>query len=133
MEHASFNPIHTMPCHPADIPHYDTQPTPPRPVHHCLMLLSDSSDSDQDPGSSSGSSLDSSSDEEEDFQTVPIDDEDWTMEMVPERTFCIHENGISSHVNQKQQYTYTYGRLTPSNQACPLQLSIDLCKNNYTK
>ena len=102
MEHASFDPAHTVPCHPADTPHYDTQPTPPRPVHHCLMFLSDSSESDQDPDSSP----DSSSDEEEDFQTVPIDDEHWTTEMVPERTFCIHENGLPNNVCQ---YPCPYG------------------------
>ena len=48
-----------------------------------LFLSDSSSGSDQDPNSSS--------DEEEDFQTVPMDDEHWTAEMVPERTFCIHE------------------------------------------
>ena len=48
MEHASFNPACTMPCHPADAPHYNTQPSPLRPVHHCLTFLSDSSESDQD-------------------------------------------------------------------------------------
>ena len=29
--------------------------------------------------------------EEEDFQTVPLDDEHWTTEEVPDRTLCIHE------------------------------------------
>ena len=96
MEHASFDPAHTMPCCPADTPHYDTQPTPPRPVCRCLTFLSDSLESDQDPDSSSDSdqvpdsSPDSSSDEEEDFQTVPIDDEHWTTEMGPERTNILH-------------------------------------------
>ena len=96
MEHASFDPTHTVPCCPADTPHYNTQPTPPRPVHHHLTFLSDSSESDQNPDSSP----DSSSDEEEDFQTVPIDDEHWTTEMIPERTFCIHENGLPNNVCQ---------------------------------
>ena len=96
MEHASFNPAHTTPCHTADPPHYNTQLTLPRPVCHCLTFLSDSSESDQAPDSSSDNDQDpdSSSDEEEDFQTVPMDDEHWTTEMVPERTFCIHENGL---------------------------------------
>ena len=31
-------------------------------------------------------------------QTVPMDDEHWTTEMVPERTFCIHENGLPNNV-----------------------------------
>ena len=102
MEHASFNPVHTMLCHPADTPYYDTQPSPPRPVCHCLMFLSDSSESDQDPDSSP----DSSSDEEENFQMVLIDDEHWTTEMVPERTFCIHEDGLPNNVCQ---YPCPYG------------------------
>ena len=98
MKHTSFDPAHTMPHHPADTPHYYTQPASPRPVHCCLTFLSDSSESDQDPDSSSDSNQDpdtspgNSSDEEEDFQMVPIDDEHWTTEMVPERMFCIHEN-----------------------------------------
>ena len=100
MEHASFDPVHTTPCHPADTPYYDTQPSPPRPVCHCLMFLSDSSESDQDPDSSSDSSPDSSSDDKEDFPMVPIDDEHWTTEMVPERIFCIHEDGLPNNVCQ---------------------------------
>ena len=80
---------------------------------HChLTFLSDSSESDWDPDSSSDSdqdpdtSPDNSSDEEEDFQMVPIDDEHWTTEMVPERTFCIHENGLPNNVCQ---YPCPYG------------------------
>ena len=76
------------------------------------MFLSDRLESDQAPDSSSdydqdpGSSSDSSSDEEEDFLTVPMDDEHWTTEMVPERTFCIHENGLPNNVCQ---YPCPYG------------------------
>ena len=47
-----------------------------------------------------------SEEEEEDFQTVPIDDEHWTTEMVPERTFCMHENGLPNNVCQ---YPCPYG------------------------
>ena len=36
--------------------------------------------------------------EDEDFQTVSLDNEPWTTEMVPERTFCIHENGLPNNV-----------------------------------
>ena len=105
MEHASFNPAHTTPCCPADMPHYDTQLTSPRPVCHCLTFISDGSESDQDPDSSLDSNQDpdsspDSSSDEEDFQTVPIDNEHWTTEMVPERTFCIHENGLPNNVCQ---------------------------------
>ena len=55
MEHASFNPVHTTPCCPADTPHYNTQPSPPRPVCCFLTSLSDSSECHQDPDSSSDS------------------------------------------------------------------------------
>ena len=94
MEHASFDPAYMTPCHPATTPHCDTPLTSPRPVHHHLSFPSDSSESDQNPDSTSGYS------DEEDFQTVPIDDEHWTTEMVPERTFCIHENGLPNNVCQ---------------------------------
>ena len=71
------------------------------------MFISDSSGSDQDPDSSSDNDQDTdSSSDEEDFQMVPIDDEHWTMEMVPERTFCIHENGLPNNVCQ---YPCPYG------------------------
>ena len=36
MEHASFNPAHTTPCHPATIMNRGLPRTPPRPLHHCL-------------------------------------------------------------------------------------------------
>ena len=32
--------------------------------------------------------------EEEDFQTVPLDDEHWISNEIPERTLCIHEHGL---------------------------------------
>ena len=81
---------HTLhPNHPATMPHYETQLTSPRPMCHCLTFVSDSSESDQDPDSSS----DCSSDEEEDFPTVPMDDEHWTTEMVPEGHFAYMKMG----------------------------------------
>ena len=129
LEHASFDPAHTTPCCPTAKPHYDTQPTLPRPVCHCLMFLSDSSESDQDPDSSSDNDQDpgSSSDEEEDFQTVPIDDEHWTTEMVPERTFCIHENGLPNNVCQ---YPCPYGN--NNNDSVSYMDSLDLSDiSNY--
>ena len=118
MEHASFNPAHTTPCHPATTPHYDTQLTSPRPVHH-LTFISDSSESDQDPDSSSDSSSEYS-DEEEDFQAVTIDNEHWTTEMVPERTFYIHENGLPNNVCQ---YPCPYGNNNTASYMDSLDLS----------
>ena len=120
MEHASFDPTHTTPCHPATMQHYDTQLTSPRPVCHHLTFVSDSSESDQDADSSSDSSLDSSSDEEEDFPTVPMDNEHWTTKMVPERTFCIHENGLPNNVCQ---YPCPYGNNTTALYMDSLDLS----------
>ena len=32
--------------------------------------------------------------EEEDFQTVPLDNEHWTTEELPDRTLCIHEHAL---------------------------------------
>ena len=39
-----------------------------------------------------------SSSEDEYFPTVPMDDEYWSTELVLERTFCIHENGLPNNV-----------------------------------
>ena len=33
-------------------------------------------------------------DEEEDFQMVPLDDDHWTTEEIPDRTLCIHEHAL---------------------------------------
>ena len=60
---------------------------------------------DQDPDSTPVHS-DSSDEEEEDFQTVPLDYEHWTSEEVPERTFCIHKNGLP---HNSCQYPCPYG------------------------
>ena len=32
--------------------------------------------------------------EEENFQTVPLDDEHWDMEEIPDRQLCIHEHSL---------------------------------------
>ena len=66
---------------------------------HChLSFTSYSSDDDLDPDSTPVYS--DSPDKEEDFPTVPLDDEHWTSDIVPERTFCIHENGLPNNVCQ---------------------------------
>ena len=81
-EHASFNPVLTTPL--------STPQTPPRPVHRCLSFSS----ADNCIPDSTQACSDSSDEEEEDFQMVPLDDEHWTSEEMPERTFCIHEHGL---------------------------------------
>ena len=63
-------------------------------MHH-LSFNDDSMDTST---SSSTTSPESSDMEEEDFQTVPLDDEHWTTELAPERTLCIHENGLPNNV-----------------------------------
>ena len=79
MEHASFDPTPTTPC--------STPQTLPKPVCRCLSFSSaDGYTPDSIPGCSE--------DEEEDFITVPLDDEHWTSEETPERTLCIHEHGL---------------------------------------
>ena len=69
MEHASFNLAHTTPCSTATITHCSSPQTPTRPVHCHLSFTSNSSEDDQDPDSTPVHS------DEEDFQTVPLDDE----------------------------------------------------------
>ena len=87
MEHASFSPVTTTP--------HSTPQTPPRRVHWCLSFSSaDNFTPDSTPVCSD------SSDEEEDFQTVALDHEHWTSKETPERTFCIHENGLPHNLCQ---------------------------------
>ena len=72
MEHASFDPTPVTPC--------NMPQTPPRPVHRHLSF-STSKYSEDEEG-------------EEDFQMVPLNDEHWTSEEIPERTLCIHKHGL---------------------------------------
>ena len=102
MEHASFNPVHTTPHNTVTMTPQSSPQTPTRPV---CCHLSFSSNGDQDPDSTPVY-LDSLDEEEEDFQMVPLDDEHWTLEQVPERTFCIHKNGLPHNLCQ---YPCPYG------------------------
>ena len=90
MEHASFNPVTATPCSTVITTPHSTLQTPPRPVHRCLSF---SSAANYTPDSTPVCS-DSSDEEEEDFQMVSLDDEHWTSEETPDRTLCIHENGL---------------------------------------
>ena len=69
------------------------------PYQTSALHLSFTSDSDWDPDKEEDLPTDSP-DEEEDFPTVPLDDENWTSVIVPERTFCIHKNGLPNNVCQ---------------------------------
>ena len=81
---------------PSDHHTHSTPQTPPSPVCRCLSFSSaDSNTPDSTPGCS-----DSSDKEEEDFQMVPLDDEHWTSEETPERTFCIHKYGLPHNLCQ---------------------------------
>ena len=107
IDHASFDPAHNTPCRPVTSAN-DLTCTPTRPVHRHLSFSSDnnlntspvhmdtsnsSRDTTPDPSDDKVSSS-----EDEYFPTVPMDDEYWSTELVPERTFCIHENGLPNNV-----------------------------------
>ena len=103
MDHASFNPVSTTPCSTVSTtprstvsttPHSMPE-TPDRPVCRCLSF---SSNTDHTPDSIPACS--NSSDVEEDFPMLTLDDEHWTLEIVPERTFCIHDNGLPNNLCQ---------------------------------
>ena len=75
--------------------------TPPRPV--CRWLSFSSADDNNTPGdtpptprATPASTLEYLEDEEEeeDFQTVPLNDDHWTTEEIPDRTLCIHEHTL---------------------------------------
>ena len=81
MEHTSFDPAPVTP--------HSTPQTPPRPVCRCLSFSSaDSYAPDSTP--------ECSEDEEEDFQTVPLDNEHCgPLRKHLKRTLCVHEHGLS--------------------------------------
>ena len=81
---------------------------------------------DQDPDSTPVYS--DSPDEEEDFPTGPLDDKHWTSEIVPERTFCIHENGLPNKVSQ---YPCPYGNNDTVSYMDSLDLSDILDYEDY--
>ena len=94
LEHASFKPAHSTPCRLVTCtPTHSSA----KPVRCCLSFKDDSMDTPNSSSTSPPEPLDLE-EEEEDFQTVPLDDEYWSTEMVPERTLCIHENGLPNGV-----------------------------------
>ena len=123
MEHASFDLVHTTPHSTATIMNHSSPCTPPRPVCCHLSFTSDNSEDDQNPDSTPGYS-----DEEEDFQTVHLDNEHWMAEIVPERTFCIHENGLPNNICQ---YPCPYGNSDTVSYMDSLDLSDILDYEDY--
>ena len=93
LEHASFNPAHSTPCRPVTC----TPTHSPGKSVKCHLSFNDDS---MDTSTSSSTSSPESSDleEEEDFQTVPLDDEFWSTEIVPKWKLCIHEDGLLNSV-----------------------------------
>ena len=59
-------------------------------------------------------------DMEEDFQTVPLDDEHWDMEEIPERTFCIHKHSLPHGLCP---YPYPYAKYQTSSYYDTLDIS----------
>ena len=92
LEHASFNPMHSTPCRPVTC---NLTHSPARSVRCRLSFNDDSMDTSLSSSTTSPESLDI---KEEDFQTVPMDDEHWTTELAPDRTFCIHDNGLPNNI-----------------------------------
>ena len=91
IENASFNPYPVTP--------QSMFQTTPRPV--CRWLLFNSSNDSDTPEdtpptlrATPTSTPVNLEEEEEDFQMVPLDDEHWTMEEVPDRTLCIHDHAL---------------------------------------
>ena len=92
IENASFNPNPVTPG--------SALQTPPTPVCRQLSLSSHKdSDTSEDAPPAPRATPESTpvcleEEEEEDFQMVPLDDEHWTNEEVPDRTLCIHEHAL---------------------------------------
>ena len=123
MEHASFNPVSTTPHSTVTITPSGMPQTTPRPVCRCLSF---SSNNDQDPDSTPVYS--NSSNNEEDFQMVPLEDEHWNSEVMPERTFCIHEEGLPHNLCQ---YPCPYGCNNTPSYMDSLELSDILDYEDY--
>ena len=92
IENASFDPDSVTPG--------STGQSHLRPICRWLTYSSsnDIDTSEEEAPTALGATLDSQvhleEDEEEDFQTVPLDDEHWTTEEVPDRTLCIYEHAL---------------------------------------
>ena len=110
VEHISFDSDPVTPCSTS------TRESHCRPVHRCLTCSSSEDDDDttteeisspnsatavlyhidtlQQPSSQYVTLEAEEVEEEEDFQTVPLNDEHWDMEEIPNRHLCIHEHSL---------------------------------------
>ena len=92
IEHAAFNPEPVTP--------WNTSWTPSRPV--CRWLSFSSTDDNNAPGDTPPTPRTTPAstpeyledEEEEDFQMVPLDDDHWTTEEIPNRILCVHEHNL---------------------------------------
>ena len=109
IKNASFNPDSVTPC--------STTQSHLRPV--CRWLTYSSSDSETLEEETlttlraiPNAQIHLEEEDEEDFETVPLDDEHWTTEEVPDRTLCIHEHAL---LHGLCPYLYPYANyLLPS-------------------
>ena len=94
IKNASFDPDSVTP--------HSTGQSHLRPVCRWLTYSSsyNSDTSEEEAPTASRATLDAQihleEDEEENFQTVPLDDEHWTTEEVPDRTLCIHDTCLTA-------------------------------------
>ena len=92
IENTSFDPNLVIPC--------STVQSHLRPVCRWLTYSSsDDSDASEDTkpvprATPTDAQVYLEEDEEEDFQTVPLDEEHWTTKETPDRTLCIHEPAL---------------------------------------
>ena len=94
IKHALFNPDPVTP--------WNMLQAPPRLVHRWLSFSSSDDDNTlgvtpSTPRTTSKNTqvnLEDDEEEEEDFQMVPLNNDHWTSEEIPDRTFCIHEHGL---------------------------------------
>ena len=95
IKHASFDPDPVTPRNMLQ--------APPRPVHRWLLFSSSDDDNTLEttpstpratPVSIQVNLEDNDEQEEEDFEMVPMNDDHWTSEEIPDRALCIHEHGL---------------------------------------
>ena len=94
IKHTSFYPHPVTP--------WNALQTPLRPVHRWLSFSSShdddtSGDTSPTPTATPASPavyLEEEEEGEEDFQMVPLNDDHWTTEEIPDRTLCIHEHAL---------------------------------------
>ena len=141
VDNASFDPNPVTPCSTG------TKKSHCKPVCQCLTFSSSEEDDDETPMDEISSpnstppvqqhtdtlqqpsskytlntyvTLEAEEEKEEDFQTVPLNDEHWDMEELPDRPLCIHEHSLP---NGLCPYPCPYSDYQPSSYYNTLYLS----------